>query len=470
MSLNHLSKQELIDIIQRQAALIDQLTARVAELEKQLAKNSHNSHKPPSSDGLKKQRRTKSERQASGKSPGGQPGHKGHHLALSPTPNEVVRHTVTDCANCGYDLSETPIHHVQRRQVWEVPPLALTITEHQAEHKKCPCCRMRNKALFPTHVAHTVQYGSRVQALLVYLHHGQLLPYQRTMDVMRDVFGHTISQGTLANIIQRTMDSIAPFVNEIKAQLLQSPVVHMDETGIDVLPKRQWVHVYSTAEETFYALHPKRGKEAIDAIGFVPTYTGIAVHDAWQSYFTYTNCQHALCNAHILRELTYLQEQENQVWAGVFHQLLIQMKKEVDVYAQARIPLSEAYKEQWAAAYDLLLKEASDSLQDNYTEHPQKQRKSMRRSPARNLLDRLVMHREKILFFLHDPRVPFDNNQAERDLRMIRVKEKISGLFRSDEGAQAFFTIRSFLSTAHKRGQRLLEALQQVLDKTYVLQ
>lgn len=470
MSFDNLSKQELIEIIHRQAKHIDQLTAEVTELKKQLAKNSHNSNKPPSSDGLKKQRRTKSERKASGKSPGGQPGHKGHYLALSTTPDQVVRHTVTDCTGCGYSLSEAPIQRIQRRQVWDIPPLTLTIIEHQVEQKKCPCCGIQNKACFPEEVAHTVQYGSRIQAFLVYLHHGQLLPYQRTMDVMRDLFGHTISQGTLANIIQRTTVLVAPLVDEIKMKLLQSPVVHIDETGMNVLPKRQWVHVYSTAEDTFYALHPNRGKKAFNAIGFMPAYTGIAVHDAWQSYFTYTNCRHALCNAHILRELTYLHEQEGHAWAGVFHELLIQMKLEVDLYAQARMPLPETYRDQWRYAYDLLLREASDSLQVNYTQHQQKQRKSMRRSPARNLLDRFVMHRDKILFFLQDSQVPFDNNQAERDLRMIRVKEKISGLFRSEEGAQAFFTIRSFLSTAHKRGQRLLEALQQVLDKTYNLQ
>lgn len=412
---------------------------------------------------------SKHERQISGKPSGGQVGHKGHHLALSPTPNELVYHAVTECTGCGYNLIDTTIQQIQRRQVWDIPPLALEVTEHQIEQKQCPCCGIKNKAVAPAHVAHTVQYGSRVQALLVYLHHGQLLPYQRTMNVMRDLFGHTISQGTLANIIQCTMTSVIPLVDEIKEQLLQSPVVHMDETGMDVLPKRQWVHVYSTANETFYSLHPKRGKEAIDSIGFVNTYTGIAVHDAWQSYFTYTNCEHALCNAHILRELTYLHEQEGQAWAAVFHQLLVQMKKEVDLYAQTQVPLPQAYKQQWENAYDLLLREASDNLQVNYTEHQQKQRKSMRRSPARNLLDRLVMHREKVLFFLRDPRVPFDNNQAERDLRMIRVKEKISGLFRSEEGAKAFFIIRSFLSTAQKRGERLLDALQQVLEGTYIL-
>lgn len=469
MKLEDLSRRELIDIIHRQAAQIEQLNVRVSELEKRLAKNSHNSHKSPSSDGLKKKRRTKSERQVSGKPSGGQIGHTGHHLALSSAPDQIIYHAVTDCAGCGYDLADTAVQRMQRRQVFDIPPLALEVTEHQLEQKQCPCCGVKNKAVAPEHVTATVQYGHRVQALLVYLHHGQLLPYQRTMDVMRDVFGHTMSQGTLANLIQRTVTSVTPFVDAIKERLFQSAVVHMDETGMDVLPKRQWVHVYSTANETFYAIHPKRGKEAMESIGFVPAYRGIAVHDAWQSYFTYTNCQHALCNAHILRELTYLHEQEGQEWANHFHHLLVQMKREVDLYAQTQVPLPEVYKKQWENAYDLLLREASDGLQVNYTEHQQTERKSMRRSPARNLLDRLVMHREKILFFLRDPRVPFDNNQAERDLRMIRVKEKISGLFRSQEGAEAFFVIRSFLSTAQKQGERLLDALQRVVEGKYIL-
>ncbi|MCP3764388.1 transposase [Domibacillus sp. A3M-37] len=160
-----------------------------------------------------------------------------------------------------------------------------------------------------------MQYGSGVQSLLVYLHHGQLLPYERTVEVMRDLFGQTISQGTLSNILQRTALSLEPEVEEIRSVILSSPVVHMDETGMDVLPKRQWVHVYSTPDETFYALHSKRRCEAMNEIGFLPDYQGIAIHDEWQSYFTYTGCWHGLCNAHILRELTYLHEQENQPWA-----------------------------------------------------------------------------------------------------------------------------------------------------------
>ncbi|WP_245796560.1 IS66 family transposase, partial [Domibacillus antri] len=212
-------------------------------------------------------------------------------------------HSVSSCSQCGIDLSSQPVRALEKRQIWDLPPLSLEVTEHQAEQKQCPCCRSIEKGTFPDHVRHRVQYGSGVQSFLVYLHHGQLLPYDRTVEVMRDLFGQTISQGTLSNILGRTAASLEPEAEDIRAALLQSPVVHMDETGIDVLPKRQWVHVYSTPDETFYALHPKRGCEAMNKIGFLPAYKGIAIHDEWQSYFTYTDCQHGLCNAHILREL-----------------------------------------------------------------------------------------------------------------------------------------------------------------------
>jgi transposase len=468
MSLEQLSKAELIAIIERQAVLIEQLTARVTELEKQLGKNSHNSNKPPSSDGLKKVRRTKSERKPSGKSSGGQPGHSGHHLPFSNQPDLEICYPVSACSQCGTDLSSQPVRTLEKRQVWDLPPLSLEVTEHQAEQKQCPCCRSIEKGTFPDQVRHRVQYGSGVQSLLVYLHHGQLLPYERTIDVMRDLFGQTISQGTLSNILQRTAASLEPEAEEIRSALLQSPVVHMDETGIDVLPKRQWAHVYSTPDETFYALHPKRGCEAMNAIGFLPAYKGIAIHDEWPSYFTYTSCLHGLCNAHILRELTYLHEQEKQPWAYDLHELLVEMKKAADLYGEAKLAVPEKKASAFVKQYRDVVWQASDTLIVSMTEHQRTQRKSLKRTPARKMLDRLIGHEEKILRFLHNPKVPFDNNQAERDLRMIRVKEKISGLFRSEKGAQDFMTIRSFLSTVRKQGLPLLNALKEAIEAPYV--
>lgn len=464
MSLEQLSKAELIAIIERQAILIEQLTARVAELEKQLGKNSRNSNKPPSSDGFKKVRRTKSERKPSGKSSGGQPGHSGHHLPFSSQPDYEIGYPVSSCSKCGTDLSSQPVRALEKRQVWDLPPLSLEVTEHQAEQKQCPCCRSIEKGTFPGHVRHRIQYGSGVQSLLVYLHHGQLLPYERTVEVMRDLFGQTISQGTLSNILQRAALSLEPEVEEIRSAILSSPVVHMDETGVDVLPKRQWVHVYSTPDETFYALHSKRGCEAMNEIGFLPDYQGIAIHDEWQSYFTYTGCRHGLCNAHILRELTYLHEQEKQSWAYDLHELLIEMKKAADLYREAKLAVPEKKASAFVKRYRDIVWRASDTLKVSMTEHQRNQRKSLKRTPARKMLDRLIAHEEKILRFLHNQRVPFDNNQAERDLRMIRVKEKISGLFRSEKGTWDFMTIRSFLSTVRKQGLPLLDTLKETIE------
>jgi transposase len=468
MSFEQLSKKELIEIIEQQALLIQQLTARVEEVEKKLGKNSRNSHRPPSSDGFKKVRRTKSERSSTTKKTGGQPGHKGYHLPFSSQPDFQEVHALSDCSSCGCSLEQTPVDSYQKRQVWDLPPLSLRITEHQAEQKICPCCQQPQTASFPAHVEQRIQYGSGVQAFLVYLHQTQLIPYARTVEVMRDLFGHTISEGTLSNMIRRAAEKLDPLVEDIRKTILSSPVIHADETGMDVLPKRQWVHVYSTAEETYYAIHPKRGRAAIDDIGFLSAFTGTAVHDAWQAYFPYVNCTHALCNAHILRELTYLHEQEKQEWAGLLHQLLLEMKKQKELYQKAGLMPPPKVLAQLTARYDARVAEGCEKNPVVYSEETLKKKGSKKQSPARNMLDRLLLHREKILLFLKEPNVPFDNNQAERDLRMMRVKEKISGLFRSEAGAQAFCLTRSFISTIRKKKGNVLDSLVQAIEGRFV--
>jgi transposase len=359
-SLDALSREDLVQIIERQAEMIAQLKARITELEGQISKNSRNSHRPPSSDGLKKVRRTKSERSSSTRSTGGQPGHSGHHLSFSLHPDVQEVHSLTACPSCGDSLASLPVVGYQKRQVWDLAPISLQVTEHQAEQKICPCCRKKVTAAFPSHVAHSVQYGTRIQALLVYLHHAQLLPYARTVELVRDVFHHSISEGTVANILRRAYEALAPLEHVIKETVLASPVLHVDETGMEVWPKREWVHVYSTKKETYYAIHPKRGKEAINDIGILPAYKGTAVHDAWQAYFPYTDCSHALCNAHILRELTFLHEHEQQDWAKSLHDLLIEMKRTKERYESLGLSLPEEEITIWEARFDDLIAEGCE--------------------------------------------------------------------------------------------------------------
>jgi transposase len=439
----------------------------VEELEKQCNKNSTNSHRSPSSDGIKKVRRTKSERPSTTRKTGGQPGHKGNHLPFSSDPDIKEIHTLSDCSSCGCSLVHLPVSSYQKRQVWDLPPLSLQIIEHQAEQKTCPRCKQIETATFPDPVRQRVQYGSRVQSFLVYLHQTQLLPYARTVEVMYDLFHQKISEGTLANMIRRTAEKLVPLVEDIKQTVRSAPIIHVDETGMDVLPKRQWVHVYSTEEETYYSIHPKRGREAIEAIGLLPAYKGTAVHDAWQAYFPYMNCTHALCNAHILRELSFLYEQEGQAWAKDLHLLLINMKKQKERDQVLGLTPPQKEIERLSVAYDEFVSEGCEKNPIRYSEETLKKKGSKKQSPARNMLDRLLFHRDKILLFLHRREIPFDNNQAERDLRMMRVKENISGLFRSSEGARAFCQTRSFISTIRKKGLRVLSSLQQAVEGTF---
>lgn len=467
-ALDALSREDLLQIIERQAERIARLETRITELERQVNKNSQNSHRPPSSDGLTKVRRTKSERSSTTRSTGGQPGHPGHHLSFSLHPDVQEVHPLTNCPSCGDSLASLPIVGYQKRQVWDLPPLSLQVTEHQAEQKICPCCQKKVTATFPSHVTHSVQYGTRIQALLVYLHHAQLLPYARTVELFRDVFHHSISEGTIANVVRRAYEALAPLEQIIKETVLVSPVLHVDETGMDVWPKRQWVHVYSTKKETYYAIHPRRGKEAINDIGLLPMYKGTAIHDAWQAYFPYTNCSHALCNAHILRELTFLHEHEQQDWAKSVHDLLIEMKRTKEGYESLGISPSEQEIASLETRFDDLIVEGCEKNPVQFSPETLKRKGSKKQSLSRNLLDRLQLHRDKVLRFLRETAIPFDNNQAERDLRMMRVKEKISGLFRSEEGAKAFCRTRTFVSTVRKQGLGILASLQKALEGSFV--
>jgi transposase len=280
------------------------LEARVKELEEQTKKNSRNSSKPPSSDEFVK---PKSQRKKSGKSPGGQIGYKGHHLKMSDHPDRRVTHTIKSCFGCGKTLDDIPPTSTERRQVYDIPPPKMEVVEHLVESKVCPCCGMNNKASFPDGVTYPVQYGANLKGLLVYLNQYQMLPYERLVELMHDVFGHTVSEGTLYNTNCTVYESLETAENKIKDQLIGASVIHVDETGMHVEGKRQWVHVTATPKLTYYAYHAKRGSKATDEIAILPEFRGTAVHDFWKSYLNY-KCHHALCNAHHLRELTGIME------------------------------------------------------------------------------------------------------------------------------------------------------------------
>ena len=438
---------------------------RLATVEAQLAKDSHNSGKPPSSDPV---RRPRSLRGKSGKRPGGQPGHEGTTLALRATPDVVLTHTPAQCHACGATMAamtaaDSSTAGIERRQVFDLTPPRLVVTEHRVGDCQCPACGAWTRGAFPPPVTSTVQYGPELQALAVYLTTQQLLPVARASEVLSHFAGQPVSVATVLAAEARCAAALAPVTARIRTGLAHAPALGLDETGFCIGRRRHWLHTASTATLTHYTAHAKRGCQAHDAIGLLPTYTGTAVHDGYESYFTYP-CRHALCGVHLLRELTFLAEECHERWAAALKRSLRTMKRAVDrARAAGATALARRTRTRYRRRYAALLAEGEAA-------HPvppprrtgRRGGSRPKRSPAGKLLYRLRRDADAVLRFLEDFRVPFDNNAAERDLRMMKVEQKISGGFRTPHGAATFCTIRGYLATAHKQGRATLDALRDV--------
>ena len=442
------------------------LTARVKELEDRLGKDSHNSSKPPSSDGLAKKPAPKSLRGKSGRRPGGQRGHRGCTLDLSDDPNHTIIHAPVSCEHCGASMTGAPIGSTDRRQVLDLPPTALVVTEHQVQTRCCTACGQNSSGEFPAEVTHRVQYGPRVKALTTYLMHFQLLPFGRVCTLMRDLFGSSLSQGTLQNNTQEAFTALKDVETAIYNALVKASVLHFDETGARIEGKLHWLHVTSTPNLTYYAVDERRGKTALDAIGILPKYRGRAIHDGWHVYGQY-DCDHGLCNAHHVRELIGIEEQYHQPWAKRMRRLLCRIHRAVALAVQrGQTCFDPARIRRYEAVYQAL-------LDIGFAANPPPERKPGKGRPAqgapRSLLLRLDRDRAAVLAFMHDFKVPFDNNQAERDIRMTKVRQKISGCFRSDDGADAFCRIRGYISTLRKQGYDVITALQHVFKGQPIL-
>jgi len=444
-----------------------ELRNEVKDLRGKLAKNSKNSSKPPSSDGLKKPQ-PKSLRKPSGKKPGGQQGHAGTRLEMVEQPDHIVSHTVDECRQCGCSLESVDAVDHRRRQVVDIPPIELEVTEHRAEIKCCPGCGCRNEAAFPAEVKTSVQYGSRIKSLLVYLNQYQLLPYERTCQLAEDLFSHTISQGTLSNWNAECYRNLESTEEQIRQAILASEVVHFDETGMRQQGKLHWLHTAGTKHLTFYGLHTRRGKEAMDELGILENYTGCAVHDHWKSYFKYS-CDHSLCNAHHLRELTYLAEQEQQGWATSMIELLLEAKETCEATSENCLAEDSDELASIRLRYDALI---TNGLAQNLPppETSKKKKRGRRKqSKAKNLLDRLRDFKTEALAFLTHPLIPFDNNQGERDIRMAKLKQKISGCFRGENGGKIFSRIRGYVSTLRKNDLKILDGIQSAFNQSPTL-
>lgn len=434
---------------------IQQLQVRVHELEAQLSKDSSNSGKPPSSDGLK--RKPKSLRKQSGKKPGGQQGRVGKGLAQVNNPDIVVTHVPVSCTGCGLDLIDVSGATVEQRQVFDIPQPKINVTEHRVEEKKCPCCGELSRASFPENVKGPVQYGDRVRALIAYFSHEHFIPVDRVCEIFEDIFGIPLSPGTCANVDKRLFTNLAVFEVNLKTYLLASRILHFDETGMRCNKKLHWVHVASSQKATLYTIHKKRGQEAMEAASILPNFQGTAVHDHWFPYFAYSQAKHGLCNAHHLRELTFIYEQEKEDWAKWMYELLIHANREVESHVEQGVLPSQILL-QIEQDYERILAEgfayhASIPLLPTGKRGKQKQR------AGKNLLDRLKAKRDCVLRFIHDFSVPFTNNQGEQDIRMVKLKQKISGCFRVFKGGEIFCRIRSYISTARKQGWNIWGAL-----------
>ncbi len=459
--------QSIIDalwmICRQMKQQINQLENRVKTLEERLNQNSKNSSKPPSSDGLQKPN-PKNLRGTSGKNRGGQLGHKRNILEKHAHPHTTIYHTLNVCEHCSQSLQDIEPINYESRQVFDVPPLKIKVTEHRAEKKTCPCCKKMTIANFPDDVQQPTQYGNTIKGLSTYLNQYQFLPYDRLQEFFEDIFNHTISQGMLVKINRQCYENLAIPDAEIKRQLTIASNLNHDESGIRIKSKLHWCHVASTSRLTSYGIHAKRGKEGIDAMGILPTFHGRLIHDFFKPYMNY-DCQHGLCNAHHLRELKFIEEEQKQEWAKHMGDLLLAIKKQVEWHQEHQIKLSEIRIQAYERCYNEIIMMGLWHP-DNISKLLKTPRRTgfKKQTKAKNLLDRLRFHREKVLAFMYDPSVPFTNNQAEQDIRMVKVKQKISGCFRSSDGAQWFARIRSYISTAKKQGQNILCSLKNAMN------
>ena len=457
--LEQLDKASLINLL---LTLQEQVAAQwvlIQVLRDQLTKDSHNSSKPPSSDGLKK-RRTGSLRQPGQRRLGGQPGHQGDTLKMVAEPDQVERHAVTACPHCQADLSGLAATGYDKRQVFDIPPVQIEVTEHQVEIKQCPGCGKEAKGVFPATVTQPTQYGVRLQAQASYLNSYHFIPLARTEELLTDFYGQSPSEAVIMAANQQLATASASSLALIKQKLVAADVVHFDESGLRIAGKLNWLHVAGTPDLTYYHVAPQRGQNGMTAGGILPDFRGNAMHDHWASYLSFEQCQHDFCNAHHLRELKFIHEQYQQPWAADMAKLLLDIKAEVAATPPPAMNSPADRLLHYRAQYDTIIAagfEANPAPVPAVTAPPKRGRP--KQSPPKNLLDRLQTHKPGVLAFMANFRIPFDNNLAERDIRMIKVKQKVSGSFRTQDGAKTFAAIRSYVSTARKQGHNVIAAV-----------
>lgn len=439
----------LIEKVDEQSKIIASQDKRIKKLEDQLGKNSRNSSKPPSTDSPFKNKEKKKRKQKSGE----KKKRTGTTLSQIPDPDEVVKCKINFCEHCHCDLSDVNIREIDKRQVTDIPPIKAFTTEYQGEIKECPHCHKTTRATFPEGVTHKAQYGPRIHAMAVYLRNYQLIPLERSIELFRDLFKLSLSEGTIVNMTTRCADQLSGFMEMVKQELIDAEIIHNDETGINIKGILNWLHTAGNKNFTFLFPHKKRGSVAFDEIGILPKFKGVSVHDFWKPYEKY-DCSHAFCNAHLIRELTFAHEKLKQKWASKMINLLFDIKEKVDQSEESFLDREIAL---------VFIEKYENIIEQGYKANPPPKKTGKRGRPKKGkalcLIERMDNHRVEILRFMEERNVPFTNNLAETDLRMVKVRQKISGTFRNIDRVIDYCRIRSYISTVKKQKKDVFTAL-----------
>ena len=453
---------EIILMVEELKKIIAAQEKRIKELETKLNMNSKNSSKPPSSDNKLKISKKSNKKNIQKRKKGGQKGREGKTLKMVEKPNKIIKLKPTLCSCCNQDISENKSIKYIKRQIFDIPPMNIEVTEYQTHLIKCPNCNNTNKANFPNNVKAPTGYGENLKAVVSYLNTYHMLPYERITQLIQDISEHKISVGTVFNILNDTYENLYSFENSLKKRVLKEEVLHSDETGVNVNGNLKWIHTVSNNRLTFYHIHNKRGNEAIKDAGILPKYKNILTHDFFSSYNHYDNITHSYCNAHIIRELQAEIDTNGYKWAKDMQNLLKIINKEVIKQKERqKNSLNSKKIEQFEIFYSKITKNALDYYKPPPdTDKKEKKRGKQKQEKGKNLLDRLIKYKDGILLFMHNFNVAFTNNQAERDLRMIKVKQKVSGTFASFKGGEIFCRIKGYISTLRKNNIKVLEGLR----------
>lgn len=459
-NLSGMTDEEKDALISTLLAHITKQDERIKDLERRLGLNSENSNKPPSSDGYDKKSRQTNLREKTDRKTGGQTGHKGSNLPQVDNPNRIIDHCPVVCAGCGESVGVSQSTGYGRRQVFDIPkPQPIDVTEHRTHRCHCLHCGTNTDAVFPDGVTAPTQYGANIAAVVVYLQQWHLVPEDRLAELIRDIFGLDLTSATIAAMSQRKAEQWNDLADHIGEAVKKAPVKHMDETGLRVCAALHWLHVASTWLLTFYRA-PLRRNAMMEGV------RGIIIHDFWKPYLGMVGVTHGLCNAHHLRELKALILWDKEPWALQMYRFLRHTCHAVNLSRERKQPLDPTFVKWLWARYDRIIAQGLACHEAQVPLDPPniKKRGRPRQRKGHNLLERLRDHKDDALRFLTTPDVPFTNNQAERDIRMMKLKQKISGCFRTETGARNFAILRTVLSTARKQGWNILDTLSSPPD------